>query len=342
MVDETDGDTMKYHELRRRMVKDAAEQGIPLLGEFELSARCNFDCTMCYVADRSAKDLDTHTWKRLFDDAVEAGLFFALLTGGELFTRRDFPELYAHLYDAGVKITLFSNGALIDERIRKCLIKRPPEFLAITLYGASDETYERITGDAQGFTKVDRAIEALKTTSINVLLRTIPIRGIEDDLEALIAYAKRHDSVLTCAPYIAPPRSGADVDTIRLQPEALNSFLQRLRSAFGAEADVALTTSTNAATCAALKSAYYIDHRGMMRPCALAPAPARSVLGEPFLDTFRELSRLFKPIEHHEACRTCPEADSCMQCYARRLLEGDADACAPYLLTLAKAGKEVA
>ena len=78
-----------------------AKLGLPIGGSFELTARCNFNCRMCYVHLSQAqihagrgRELTTEEWIRLAQEATDRGMVFALLTGGEPFLRSDFFEIY--------------------------------------------------------------------------------------------------------------------------------------------------------------------------------------------------------------------------------------------------------
>ena len=67
----------------------AQAKGIPLSGSFELTARCNFDCRMCYIHRRSRDrealmgEKNADWWVTLAKQAKEHGTLLLLLTGGE-------------------------------------------------------------------------------------------------------------------------------------------------------------------------------------------------------------------------------------------------------------------
>ena len=86
--------------------------------KLELNTACTLNCKMCYI-EQEQKELTTEQWKNVFERAVSEGLMFALFTGGEAMLRDDFVELYEHLFDLGVKITVFSNGSIISDDIIK-------------------------------------------------------------------------------------------------------------------------------------------------------------------------------------------------------------------------------
>jgi MoaA/NifB/PqqE/SkfB family radical SAM enzyme len=319
--------------LRSKIIQDAAKLNIPVLGEFELTSHCNLNCKMCYVVDQETNDLTLDEWKSIFYEAYQAGLLFALLTGGEVFIRKDFPELYNYLFDLGVRITVFTNGTFFSNEILDTFRKRPPEFLAITVYGATNETYELITGKKDGFTKLNETLDILRVNNINTVLRTIPLVPIYQEEEKIIEWAKKKRLNLFYTQYIGPSNKCDFPDeTLRLNAKELLDFSLKIDEAFGYDLNQTETSSVDAKSCAALKSGYFINHQGLMQPCAMAYKPSRSILGEEsFLETFQVLSKELKVLEEELICKTCKDKDACIQCYARRLLEGDSRECSSYL-----------
>lgn len=106
---------------------------------------------MCYVhlnADQlnGAKLLPVETWKDLARQAMEAGMLCASITGGECLTYPGFKEFYLYLQSLGLETNILSNGILMDQDMTDFLVANPPSFIQITLYGASEEAYERVTG----------------------------------------------------------------------------------------------------------------------------------------------------------------------------------------------------
>ncbi|MBO5128883.1 MAG: radical SAM protein, partial [Oscillospiraceae bacterium] len=61
--------------------------GLPIAGNFELTARCNFNCPMCYVhmtqeqVDAAGRELTARQWLDIAKAARDKGMVFALLTG---------------------------------------------------------------------------------------------------------------------------------------------------------------------------------------------------------------------------------------------------------------------
>ena len=333
---------MAYKDTRSHIIRQAAKKAVPVLGEFELTSKCNLRCKMCYVVGETAStDLSTDKWKDIFKDAADAGLLFAVLTGGEIFTRKDFSELYAYLYDLGVRITLFTNGSALSDAILQTLEKRPPESIVITLYGGDSETYEKVTQKTYAFQAVSENIDRLKARRFHLQLRTIPLTPIYETLDTVIKFAQSKNETLQYTEYIGPTRQGDfSYADWRLEPKALKAFGDKLQNTFFKNAEKSGSTNTAASHCAALRSAYFVNHQGLMQPCAMAYKPARSILEDGIKSTFDHLSGELRAIEDYAPCASCPLSAHCLQCYARRLLETTKpDACPPYLKAYAETTK---
>jgi radical SAM protein with 4Fe4S-binding SPASM domain len=292
---------------------------------------------MCYVhtAGRPV-ELSTQRWKAIFDEAVREGMLFALLTGGECLLRSDFVELYEYLFDLGVRITVFTNGTLIDEDIASCFAKRPPEFVAITLYGASNQTYETVTGNPRGFDQLVRGLDFLQTNQIRVMLRTIPLKALVPDVDAMIAFAKARGLLLGYALYVGPSidKERPDEES-RLKPIDLILFEKKIKDRFGFASNDDFTKSSDGFHCAALKSSFFVTWNGSLQPCAMLHHPKKKLLEGSLLSTMRELGDVLTSLDHCDDCTTCQVSSSCVQCYARRFLEGNAKTCQPYLKAIA-------
>ena len=62
----------------------------------------------------------------------------------------------------GFLITLFTNGTLITPQLADELARRRPFSIEITLYGATPETYERVTGVPGSFSRCLQGISHLR------------------------------------------------------------------------------------------------------------------------------------------------------------------------------------
>ena len=128
-----------YGEFSRAVHGHYSGQRAPLSVSIEVTRRCPLDCLHCYnnlpMADHEARsrELSTEEHFRLLDDLADLGCLWILYTGGEIFARKDFLEIYTHAKQKGFLITLFTNGTLITERVADYLQRWPPFAIEITL-----------------------------------------------------------------------------------------------------------------------------------------------------------------------------------------------------------------
>jgi len=149
--------------LRQRMGSRAISENIPLWAYVEIIATCNFKCEHCYIAPCAEREdvMSLSQAELLFRKLSDAGTLSLLLTGGEVFSHRQFKEIYLSAKQHGFMIYLNSNGYLIGERWADFLAEWPPVIVSLSLYGLSDERYQRVTGIPNAFRRVDRAVDLL-------------------------------------------------------------------------------------------------------------------------------------------------------------------------------------
>src|SRR5271167_2314982 len=153
---------------------------VPMEVSIEVTRRCPLECRHCYnnlpMADRAARnrELSLDEYRRLLDQLADAGCFWILFTGGEIFARADFLDIYSYAKSKGFLITLFTNGTMITERVANFLAEFRPFAIEITLYGATRETYEELTQIPGSFDRCIRGIRLLLERNLPLKLKTVP------------------------------------------------------------------------------------------------------------------------------------------------------------------------
>lgn len=355
------------------MFNKASWSGIPFGGTFELLPVCNFACRMCYVRKSMTEVknsvrplLNIKQWIRMAQDARDAGMLYLLLTGGEPLLLPDFWELYEELIKMGLLVSINTNGSLIDAAAVKRLEKMPPRRVNITLYGAGDETYEKLCRTKNVFSKVDNAITALKQAGIQVKLNCSLTPHNACDLEEIIAYAKNEGLVLQVADYMFPPvRRDSDMvgknerftpeeaafyrlKTYRLQNSEEKYFriLQNIQKNSipppGLD-ESCVDLSDGKLRCRAGKSSFWVTWDGWMTPCGMMPEPKVETVNRPFGEAWRELMDASRRLSLSGVCHKCRNAELCHSCAAMALSEtGTFSGIPAYLCEMVKEMKRLA
>src|SRR5512133_2564276 len=176
----------------------AADRRVPLSFELELTARCNNHCRHCYInlpaGDPQArrKELAPSEIGDVADQAVALGALWCVLTGGEPLLRPDFAEIYLALKRKGLLVSLFTNACLIGEEQVALLKRYPARDVEVTVYGATRETYERVTRLPGSYAAFRQGLDRLLAGGIQVRLKAMALRANAHELPAIAAFCRRH------------------------------------------------------------------------------------------------------------------------------------------------------
>lgn len=195
---------MKYSEFSLRLHRQSLETGTPLLGTFELTRRCNLRCSHCYLNMplSAGGDLETENVERILSEMADEGCLWLLLTGGEPLVRNDFLRLYTFAKKKGFLLTLFTNATLVNAEHVSLLKELKPFRLEVTVYGATEETYERVTRVRGAFRRCMEGIERLASTGVALCLKTVALTTNAHEVNGVEELARRFGASFRFDPMI--------------------------------------------------------------------------------------------------------------------------------------------
>jgi radical SAM protein with 4Fe4S-binding SPASM domain len=202
-------------------------QRSPMQVSIEVTRRCPLECQHCYnnlpMGDQDARsrEMTTEEHFRMLDELVEMGCFWLLYTGGEIFARKDFLEIYTYAKKKGFLITLFTNGTLINEKIADYLVEWPPFAIEITLYGRTRETYEALTMIPGSYDRCLRGIKLLRERGLPLKLKTVATSINKHEVLAMRQFAEEELGVEFKFDGLINPRIDCSQSplAVRLEPE---------------------------------------------------------------------------------------------------------------------------
>ncbi len=205
----------------------AARERIPLLGTVEISHRCPLNCSHCYNnlpmadLDTARRELSYEEHCRILDELAELGCMWLLFTGGEIFARRDFLDIYTHAKRKGFVITLFTNGTLITPKIADYLVEWRPFQIEITLYGRTRETYERLTRVPGSYDRCLRGIELLRERKLPLTVKTVAVTVNKHEIWEMKRFVEEELEVPFKLDSMISPRTDCSASplAVRLTPE---------------------------------------------------------------------------------------------------------------------------
>jgi radical SAM protein with 4Fe4S-binding SPASM domain len=344
---------IEYGALVRDLHSRAAMLLQPVGGTFELTARCNLSCKMCYIrhnsgdATKEITELPASAWVDLARQAKNNGMVFLLLTGGEVFLRRDFFDIFEPLTRMGLMLCLFTNGTLITKELAQRLAKAPPSWTEISLYGASAPVYEAITGIPGSFAACCAGIEALVSQRVPLGLKTTITRQNVHELEAMRQMAHDWGLPFIGAWMLIKRRDGrpSNVDNCRLS--ALDCVALEASDSVSAHewSEAALREGTTDQAdnfcCLAGKASFAVGPSGDMNPCVSLAVPAARPIENGFQAAWKQVVKYVRSVPPPSAvCLSCGSRFYCARCPAWSLTEtGTLTEPVPYCCDIARARK---
>ena len=339
-----------YGEFSLRLHEKIRNQRIPVAGSVELTFRCNLGCAHCYVAcgNRGRADQAELSYQEIcgiLDQLSDEGCLWLLLTGGELFVRRDVLDIYIYAKRRGMFLSLFTNGTLLTPQVADYLAEWRPFEVEITLYGRTQETYERITGVPGSHARCLRGIELLLERGIPLRLKTMLMTLNRHELWDIKAYAEslgvgfRFDPLLNaelegvCTPlqYRLSPKEIVAYDLADVgRRKELIDFCERYRDV---RADPRYLYA-----CGAGLNTFHIDPYGKLSICMMSRTQSYDLRQGGFREGWRDfLSQVrYQAPSGALACHECELLSLCGQCPGWAQLEnGDPEKPVAFLCEVA-------
>lgn len=325
--------------IRQQLLRKCAVLGVPVSGMFELTPRCNLSCRMCYVRltpdemKKIGRERTTDEWISLAREAVDAGLTFLLITGGEPTIREDFPVLYEELSKMGLSIGINTNGTMLSPALREVWHRTPPSQVNVTLYGTSREDYVALCKNPDAFDEVVKTLDILKDEGILTHLNTTIVPTNRHKLYDMEMFAAGRGLELRVTNYCFPPvrRNGCSsvCEFARLSPEEaaqVNAFdiyfregvkgiRRRIYDEVGTQNPCEFDIG-EPIRCMAGRSQFWITWDGRMLPCGMLDYPVSNPFEESFSSAWEKIRTECEKIRLCPDCVSCPDKNHCLNCVA--------------------------
>jgi MoaA/NifB/PqqE/SkfB family radical SAM enzyme len=229
---------------------------------YELNLGCNYDCEHCYLGLKRFSGLTWPQRERLLQILHDAGVVILQLTGGEPTIDPFFPEVYQHAWELGMVPTILTNGSrLANPKILSLLTSRPPHDITISVYGATEASYDSLTRRRGSFRAFSRGLHAAVEAGLPVKLSLIVTKTNAAEADQMQAMAEdlglRHDLYVNMSPTIY---GGAET-----LPSQSASHLRARKPFTG---------------CNAGHSFFHVDPHGMASICKIGRDPSVPLMDE--------------------------------------------------------------
>jgi radical SAM protein with 4Fe4S-binding SPASM domain len=163
---------------------------IPISVMVEVCYKCNENCIHCCLDNHVRPGLTLEQYGAIFDQMVEAGTFYVILTGGEPFIRPDFMDIVKAARKRRLSVTIFTNATLLTDNQIIELRALFVDEVHVSIYNSDEATHDSITRVRGSFSQSLSAIKKLLSAGISVRIKCPLMNQTADDIGGIKALAK--------------------------------------------------------------------------------------------------------------------------------------------------------
>ncbi len=312
-------------------------EGVPIgTITLEITHRCHRRCAFCYVpgligAESPApEELSAEQLCRLANQVVDrTGCQHVQLSGGEPLLRRDLLSIVEGIKSRGVRVSIITDGAQLDESSAASLVRQGVSAVQPTVLAGEAELHDSLRGPG-AFRQVTRAMAAAASAglAVNVCMVITNQNWHQAARVAQLAFALGARG-LALSRFC--PAGAASGQASTLMPEA-----RQVRACAEAAAQACRAVGLPLATAVTIpacvwkdpehpplavgrcslvgpKATVTISPDGSLRSCSLSTTIVGNLLTEPWEVLARRLwEQELEPLRHAEICTACPHWQRCL------------------------------
>ncbi len=338
-----------------RLRQRSTDLRIATSGAFDLTYRCNLRCVHCYAAHLHAQpastagELSTDEVIRLVREAAGAGCLYLLLSGGEPLLRRDFSIIYEGCRRMGIVVTVFSNATLVTQQHVDVFREYPPHAVEVSIYGATQRTYEIVSSVKGSYARAMKGIESLLNAGVNVRLKTMILRHNVHEIVAMEALAADLGVKFRVDPLLIPRLDGGrEPLRDRVTPEVATALEfaspERARQAREyVSRQSGPVDRERVYLCSAGVTNFHLDPQGVLRPCLVSRSISADAVTHGLAAAWKHVVVAVYSLKGsvERACAVCPQVNICGYCPALFELEtGNVERPPDYVCALGRSRAE--
>lgn len=301
------------------MIQKARAACIPLITTLEITQSCNYKCHHCYNFDRSSElpeklkgnALKPEEILRIIDEVALSGALYLNFTGGEALLHPHLDDFIKRARANHLEARLKTNGSLLSKERCEKLDQAGLAGLDISLYGFSEDSYEKLTAKTGMFQKTIEGIRAAVAQGFDVYVSLILHRYNIDELKAMIDFCQTNSLKFQFSTEITErydeSRGSRDFEITKEQ------FQEQLAGEFS---DIFMHLNPEKSLqCSCARSVCGISSTGEVYPCIGAPLASGNLRDKSFADIWKNSEVLNKirglKSADFKSCMTCDHVEYC-------------------------------
>lgn len=320
----------------------------PLIVNWSLSYRCNFDCRHCYSRTEKSGELTTEEVLEAGRRLSGAGVLFVNFGGGEPLLHPDLWGITRRLTEMGLSCSMNSNGWLLDEQAAGRLPEAGFTSVGLSLDSHLPEVHDGFRNRPGSYHRVLEAAGHVVDRGVKLTVSTVISRLNAGELPSLIDLVRRMGAAqLYLHNFKCSGRGFENREELDLYPWEWKEFYGLALAAAEKEKDLEISfddpilaslgardgdSSASGSGCG--KLSLHLRPDGDLTPCGFIPLVLGNILREDFGELWRN-STVLKAMRNKTAkgkCTGCGHYTECLGgCTARAYaMTGDLNAPDPH------------
>jgi GeoRSP system radical SAM/SPASM protein len=313
----------------------------PLTINWAINNSCNFACSHCYSREDTHEELPRDVLYACLEKVAKAGVFSVNFGGGEPLLHPNLLEIASFASGLGLRVSMNSNGWLIDEEKAVALSKAGFTKVGISIDSHLPDVHDAFRGVSGSHVRAVAALGYLRSAGISTSISTVICRINSSAIDDLVAVALENKvGQLNFHNFKCSGLGLANKDELDLTAEEWKVFYRAAIAAKHAvkgldisldDPIIALLDARDAGSlvkgsvCG--KLSLNIKANGDMTPCGFIPIVIGNIVRDDLRQVWKDSAVLDKMRNKKPTgkCSGCSKYDDCLGgCTARALaLTGD-------------------
>ena len=307
----------------------------PITVNWGITARCNFVCSHCFSRLDRSPELSADDARRVVDVLSEHGVMFINYGTGEPLLRDDLFPLTEYAAGKGLRVTMNSNGSLIDAAAARRIRDAGFHSVGISIDAADPAVHDSFRRMPGSFDRAVGAARLLRENGVPLTVSSVVCKVNHESFAGLVSLAKALGArTIDLHNFKCSGMGGLNKEKLDLSPEEWKAFYERAVPMKRAEAGIEIAFDdpilsllgedgvgqklVAGSVCG--KLSLYIGPDGLITPCGFIPVTIGHVLSDDFGAVWRDspvLARLRNKAAAGK-CAGCAKFASCLGgCTAR-------------------------
>ena len=194
---------------------------------WHLTGNCNLSCRHCYAAAGGGEEMDHAEAMAFLRHAAELKPHVVLFSGGEPLAHPRFFDYLDEAAKLGLRVSLSTNGTLIDRHTAQRLAQGPVGYVGISIDGPQ-KTHDAFRRCEGAFEHSLTGIRNLREAGCRVGLRFTMARPLLPYMQDVMALAETSGVQRICFYHFIPTGSGAEARSLLPEREETREALRRI------------------------------------------------------------------------------------------------------------------